>query len=69
MKDFIFAVDEARQWHADNLMVNRDHYSGVGWLGSGAVAWLQEEVGAGIYYNTHINVMDEVCAGGSSLLA
>lgn len=60
MKDFIFAVEDSRRWHAANIAANGGHYSGVAWLGSGVVARLQEDVGASIYYNTHVQLLDEV---------
>lgn len=60
MKDFVFVVDDARQWHDENIKAHREHYSGVAWFGPGAVAWLQEEMGAAIYYNTHVRLLDEV---------
>jgi translocator assembly and maintenance protein 41 len=60
MKDFIFAVEDSRRWHEANIATNGGHYSGVAWLGSSVVARLQEEVGASIYYNTHVQLLDEV---------
>jgi hypothetical protein len=60
MKDFIFAVEDAQRWHEANIAANGGHYSGVAWLGSGLVARLQENVGASIYYNTHVELLDEV---------
>ncbi len=41
MKDFIFAVDDARRWHEENISRNRSHYSAVASLGSAAVTFLQ----------------------------
>ncbi|KAG9247651.1 mitochondrial matrix Mmp37-domain-containing protein [Calycina marina] len=55
MIDFIFGVTHTQHFHSLNLKKHRDHYSGVGSLGSGAVSAIQDNWGAGVYYNTHIN--------------
>ena len=52
MIDFVFAVDNPVEWHAENLRRNASHYSALGWLGPRTVAWVQEGFGAAIYYNT-----------------
>lgn len=53
MIDFIFGVDNSREWHEINLEQNRAHYSGVArMLGP---ATLQHS-GAGLYYNTNCTV-------------
>ncbi|ELR23570.1 Mitochondrial matrix Mmp37 protein, putative [Acanthamoeba castellanii str. Neff] len=64
MKDFIFAVEDSRRWHEANIATNGGHYSGVAWLGSSVVARLQEDVGASIYYNTHVQLLDETIKYG-----
>ena len=53
MLDLVFVVDDAASWHQSNLETHGAHYSGVSRyvLGSSGVARLQEDVGAGIYYN------------------
>lgn len=56
MIDFIFGVTFTQHWHSLNLAQHRDHYSGLGSLGSGAVSYVQDHMGAGVYFNTHIVV-------------
>jgi translocator assembly and maintenance protein 41 len=56
MIDFIFGVSYSQHWHALNLSQHRDHYSGLGSLGSYAVSQVQDRFGAGVYFNTHITV-------------
>lgn len=56
MLDLIFGVTHTQHWHSLNLKQHRAHYAGVAALGSGAVAALQDGFGAGVYYNTHVEV-------------
>ncbi|KUI55897.1 Phosphatidate cytidylyltransferase, mitochondrial [Cytospora mali] len=56
MIDFIFGVTFTQHWHSLNLNQHRDHYSALGSLGSGAVSYVQDKMGAGVYFNTHIVV-------------
>lgn len=56
MIDFIFGVSYTEHWHSLNLQQHRDHYSGLGSLGSGAVTSVQEKFGAGVYFNPYVNV-------------
>ena len=56
MIDFIFGVSYTQHWHSLNLQDHRDHYSGVGSLGSYAVTKIQESFGAGVYFNPYITV-------------
>lgn len=56
MIDFIFGVSYSQHWHALNLAQHRDHYSGLGSLGSYAVSQVQDRFGAGVYFNTHLTV-------------
>ena len=56
MIDFIFGVSFTQHWHSLNLQQHRDHYSSVGSLGSSAVSYLQDKVGAGVYFNPYIIV-------------
>ena len=53
MLDLIFAVEDAQAWHTENLRRNRAHYSHP-WpaLGASAIAAVQEDYGAGLWYNT-----------------
>ncbi|CAG8523067.1 17022_t:CDS:2 [Dentiscutata heterogama] len=56
MVDFIFAVSHSQHWHSLNLNKNRNHYSFMGGLGSRAVTILQDDLGAGIYFNPQIEM-------------
>ncbi|XP_072178668.1 phosphatidate cytidylyltransferase, mitochondrial-like [Diadema setosum] len=52
MLDFIFVVDDPKEWHRKNLQSNRHHYSALGILGPRTVANIQDRLGAGVYFNT-----------------
>ncbi|KAJ2803873.1 Mitochondrial translocator assembly and maintenance protein 41 [Coemansia furcata] len=56
MVDLIFAVSHPDHWHALNISQNRSHYSFMGTLGSNAVAFVQERLGAGVYYNPFVEI-------------
>ena len=52
MLDFIMVVDDPHTWHTDNLKLNRSHYSFLSKLGPYYISRIQENYGAGIYFNT-----------------
>ncbi|KAG5835834.1 hypothetical protein ANANG_G00248210 [Anguilla anguilla] len=52
MLDFVFAVDDPVTWHTMNLLQNRKHYSFLKYLGPKQISSIQNDHGAGIYYNT-----------------
>ena len=56
MIDFIFGVSYTQHWHSLNLGEHRDHYSGLGSLGSYSVSKVQDSFGAGVYFNPFITV-------------
>ncbi|KAI1265038.1 mitochondrial matrix Mmp37 [Xylariaceae sp. FL1019] len=56
MIDFIFGVSYTQHWHSLNLTQHRDHYSMLGSLGSGAVSHVQDNWGAGVYFNPYVTV-------------
>ncbi|KAJ1673911.1 Mitochondrial translocator assembly and maintenance protein 41 [Spiromyces aspiralis] len=56
MIDLILGVSHPEHWHALNIQQHRDHYSGLASLGSGAVAFVEEKLGAGVYFNTHLEI-------------
>ncbi|GKZ73230.1 mitochondrial translocator assembly and maintenance protein 41 [Aspergillus niger] len=56
MIDFIFGVSYSQHWHSLNLHQHRDHYSGLGSLGSYMVSQVQDRIGAGVYFNPYITV-------------
>ncbi|XP_030632929.1 phosphatidate cytidylyltransferase, mitochondrial isoform X2 [Chanos chanos] len=54
MVDFVFAVDDPVTWHTMNLIENRKHYSFLKYLGPKQISNIQNEHGAGVYFNTLI---------------
>ena len=56
MIDFIFGVSYSQHWHSLNLHQHRDHYSAIGSLGSSFVSRVQDNWGAGVYFNPYITV-------------
>ena len=56
MIDFIFGVTHVDHWHSINLKQHRDHYSALGSLGCGAVTRVQENFGAGVYFNPYVTM-------------
>ncbi|KAK7927359.1 Mitochondrial translocator assembly and maintenance protein 41 [Apiospora marii] len=56
MIDFIFGVTHTQHFHSLNMNQHRDHYSSLASLGSGAVSFVQDRMGAGVYFNTHVTV-------------
>ncbi|XP_027719778.1 phosphatidate cytidylyltransferase, mitochondrial isoform X1 [Vombatus ursinus] len=58
MLDFVFTVDDPVTWHSKNLQQNRSHYSFLRFCGPKVITKVQNNYGAGIYYNTMIT-----CAG------
>ncbi|KAI4895474.1 hypothetical protein NFI96_002135 [Prochilodus magdalenae] len=52
MLDFVFAVDDPVTWHTMNLMENRKHYSFLKYLGPKHISSIQNDYGAGVYFNT-----------------
>ncbi|KAL1843055.1 hypothetical protein VTJ49DRAFT_3190 [Mycothermus thermophilus] len=56
MIDFIFGVSHTQHWHSLNMKQHRDHYSALASLGSGAVSFVQDKMGAGVYFNPYVVV-------------
>lgn len=56
MIDFMFGVTYTQHWHSLNLNQHRDHYSFLGSLGSGIVSRVQDNYGAGVYFNPYITI-------------
>jgi len=55
MIDLMFTVDDAEQWHGENLKLNRAHYSFLGSLGTKTVAGIQRQW-PGVYFNTGVKI-------------
>lgn len=58
MIDFIFGVSHTQHWHSLNLTQHPDHYSGLRYLpySSAAISHIQDDFGAGVYFNPYITV-------------
>lgn len=54
--DLMFCVDNAEQWHAENVHMNAEHYSCVKLLGASNIARIQEKFGANVYCNTLVPI-------------
>ena len=56
--DFVFGVSHTQHWHSLNLQSNPDHYSGLRYLpySSAVVSHMQDDWGAGMYFNPYITV-------------
>jgi mitochondrial translocator assembly and maintenance protein 41 len=56
MIDFIFGVSYTQHWHSLNIHQYPEHYSAVRRLGSYVVSRIQDDWGAGVYFNPYITV-------------
>ncbi|OCK84093.1 mitochondrial matrix Mmp37 [Lepidopterella palustris CBS 459.81] len=56
MIDFIFATKFTQHFHSLNLNRHRDHYSFLGSFGSSIISHVQDDWGAGAYFNPYITV-------------
>ncbi|KAI8815750.1 mitochondrial matrix Mmp37-domain-containing protein [Fimicolochytrium jonesii] len=56
MVDFLFGVTHPEHWHSLNIRQNRHHYSSLAFCGSRVVAQVQDKIGAGLYFNTDVEV-------------
>ncbi|KAK6390511.1 hypothetical protein LTR65_005635 [Meristemomyces frigidus] len=56
--DFIFGVSHTQHWHSLNLTQHPEHYSGLRYLpySSAAISHVQDDFGAGVYFNPFITV-------------
>lgn len=54
--DLIFGVSYSQHWHSLNMRQNPDHYSMLRHLGSGAVSFVQDKVGAGVFFNPYVEI-------------
>lgn len=64
MLDFILVVNDTFSWHAENLKLNRSHYSFLSRLGPYYISKIQENHGAGIYFNTLVPFEDRLIKYG-----
>jgi hypothetical protein len=56
MLDFIFVVQNPEQWHTENMQRNPSHYTTLFPLSSSMISYIQEKTGAGVWYNTLIEM-------------
>jgi translocator assembly and maintenance protein 41 len=57
----VLAVQDPEEWHRENLQRNPRHYAFVPrMMGAHAIAAVQRNMGAGIYYNTGVSVGEQV---------
>ncbi|VVT58372.1 uncharacterized protein SAPINGB_P006173 [Magnusiomyces paraingens] len=54
--DLIFGVSYTEHWHSLNMRQNPSHYSSLRWLGSGAVSFVQDKLGSGVYFNPYVEI-------------
>jgi mitochondrial translocator assembly and maintenance protein 41 len=54
--DFIFGVTHTQHWHSLNMMHNPHHYSALRYLGSGVISYIQDNFGAGVYFNPFVEI-------------
>lgn len=52
----IFGVSYPDHWHSLNIRQNPHHYSSLRRFGSDTVAFVQEKIGAGVYFNHPVDV-------------
>lgn len=52
MLDFILVVEESEKWHSENLKMNGKHYSSLSLFGPKFISDVQNNYGAGVYFNT-----------------
>lgn len=61
MLDLVFTVDDPVAWHAMNLKKNWSHYSFLKLLGPRIISSIQNNYGAGVYFNPLIRCDGKVC--------
>ncbi len=65
MIDFVFVVNDSVQFHAENIRLNKSHYSFLKYLGPYYISRIQNDFGAACYYNTLVPIKldsaDQTC--------
>ncbi|XP_049327560.1 phosphatidate cytidylyltransferase, mitochondrial isoform X2 [Astyanax mexicanus] len=64
MLDFVFAVEDPITWHTMNLIENKKHYSILKYFGPKQISRIQNDYGAGVYYNTLVPSDDRLIKYG-----
>lgn len=58
MTDYIFVVEDIKEFHENNLKINKSHYSGLSKLiGPSYIEFLQRNI-APVHYNPQIKIDD-----------
>ena len=56
MIDIMFAVPNAKEWHGINMNINPSHYNSGLPLSNSDIAYLQDNTGGRIWYNTYVPI-------------
>jgi hypothetical protein len=64
MLDLVFTVDDPVAWHAMNLKKNWSHYSFLKLLGPRIISSIQNNYGAGVYFNPLIKCDGKLIKNG-----
>ena len=56
MVDIVLVVQDSELFHRYNLQYNSSHYSFLKYCGPKFLAWITDSMGAGLYYNTMIDI-------------
>jgi translocator assembly and maintenance protein 41 len=64
MLDYIFVVDNPKKWHQQNMKLYPKHYSFLRYFGAKRVAKIQNNYGAGVYFNTLVHHEDRLIKYG-----
>lgn len=64
MLDYIFVVDNPQSWHQQNMKLYPKHYSFLRYFGAKSIAKIQENHGAGVYFNTLVEHEDRLIKYG-----
>lgn len=56
------------QWHTLNIQQNPSHYSFMRHLGAGSIAYLQENVGGRLWYNTAVRCIASALEGNKAVM-
>ncbi|ELV13467.1 MMP37-like protein, mitochondrial [Tupaia chinensis] len=61
--DIMFTVEDPVMWHSKNLKKNWSHYAFLKSLGPRIITSIQNNYGAGVYYNPLITCDDRLVGG------
>lgn len=64
--DFLFGINDSRQWHKENMQTNRDDYSGPALSFGPNFVTFAQDLGTGVYYHPFINFKGQVIKYGTT---